>query len=390
MKGKRTIFGTLKGGNTMIRKWQYFSVMIFAASVLICAGISPVWAATLTVTSTADSGPGSLRDTIAAASPGDTIDFSVAGTITLTTGMLTIGKNLTITGPGASSLTISGNNSSTVFSISAGTAVNISGLTVSNGNAGPDDGGGILNSGTLTLTNVTISNNSAKGGGGIVNGGTLTLTNVTISNNSAEDGGGIFNFDTLTLTNVTISGNSATGNGGGIFSNFGASTLTNVTISGNSAAGVGGGILNLVGADISLRNTIVANSPSGGNCSSSITSLGHNLDSANTCGFTGTGDLINTDPHLGPLALNAPGATETMALLAGSPAIDAADPATFPPTDQRGVARPQGAGPDIGAYEYVPTPAPTSVPAMNEWGIIIFMLLAGLGSVFYMRKRKTN
>jgi hypothetical protein len=132
----------------------------------------------------------------------------------------------------------------------------------------------------------------------------------------------------------------------------------------------------------------VANNTAGGNCvgvEPLHSSLGHNLEDANTCGFTGTGDLINTNPQLGPLALNAPGTTETMALSSTSPAIDEADPVTFPSTDQRGVARPQGAGPDIGAYEYIPPPP---VPAMNEWGMIIFILLAGLGSVSYLKRRR--
>jgi predicted outer membrane repeat protein len=365
-----------------VRSFHCLILSFSAAFLFALLSFSPASAATITVTSTADSGAGSLRDAIAAASAGDTIDFNLPSpsTITLTSGYLNINKNLTITGPGATSLTISGNHTLEVFYVLAGT-VNISGLTITAGNA--FQGGGIFNIGALTLTNVTFSGNSAAGGGGIFNiGSTLTLTNVTLSGNSATaGGGGIANRGPMIMTNCTLSGNSASIGGGGILEG-GASTLTNVTLSGNSTAGQGGAIYNLTGS-ISLRNTIVANSISGGNCSGTITSLGHNLDSANTCGFAGPGDLINTDPMLGPLALNAPGRTETMALLAGSPAINAADPVTFPSTDQRGVTRPQGGAPDIGAYEYLP-----QVPAMSGWGMILFILLVGLASVSYLKRRR--
>src|SRR5437867_7453977 len=110
-------------------------------------------AATLTVTSIADSGPGSLRNAIAAAASGDTVAFGVTGAITLTTGELLIAKNLTIAGPGAASLTIqrsaaTGTPSFRIFNVRSG-IVSISGLTLSNGDADP--GGGINNNATLTL-----------------------------------------------------------------------------------------------------------------------------------------------------------------------------------------------------------------------------------------------
>ena len=152
----------------------------------------PVFANTITVTNTLDSGPGSLRDAIATAAPGDTINFSVTGTITLTSGELLINQNLTITGPGASGLAISGNFLSRVFDIGSGT-VAVSGLTIQNGSTSADPGGGIYNHGTLTLSNNTLSNNSAAIGGGIYNNGTLTVTNSTLSGNVSSDGGGIYN-----------------------------------------------------------------------------------------------------------------------------------------------------------------------------------------------------
>ena len=190
---------------------------------------------------------------------------------------------------------------------------------------------------------------------------TLTLTDSTLSGNSARRlGGGIYNFSgTLNLTNSTISGNSATGDGGGIFNNdIGTLTLASSTISGNSAS-TGGGIANIGTAD--LISTIIAGNgvSSGPDCHGSPKSLGYNLlGTSDGCSFTPTtDDLVNVDPNLGPLTDNG-GPTETHALSPGSPAIDAitladcvdteGNPVT---TDQRGVSRPQGPACDIGAYE---------------------------------------
>lgn len=259
-----------------------------------------------------------------------------------------------------------------------------------------DVGGGLCNDvgATMTLNNVTVTGNSAIGGGGIFNhvGGSATLTDVTVSGNNTQDilgGAGVYNAGTATLNRVTISGNTTGGFGGGM-ANGGVAvltdvtvsgntavsagallscsanalfclftqgsvvmtTLTNVTVAGNTATGVPGasaGGIQILNGTVRLANVIVsANTPS--NCSSSVTSLGHNLDSGATCGFGEPGDLSNTSPNLGPLQDNG-GFTLTHALLAGSPAIDAGANAGCPPTDQRGVIRPQGAACDIGAYE---------------------------------------
>ena len=161
---------------------------------------------TLAVTNLLDtgvSGDGSLRGEIAAAASGDRIVFadSLAGqTITLNPGLgpLLLNKDLTIQGPGADKLTISGNNATEVFDIPGGT-VTITGLTIADGKAS-FSGGGISNDGTLTITNSTLSDNHADysgfGGGGIVNGGTLTVCNSTLFGNTADGstGGGIYNF----------------------------------------------------------------------------------------------------------------------------------------------------------------------------------------------------
>jgi hypothetical protein len=389
-----------------------------------------VAAATIIVSNANDDGAGSLRQAINSASSGDTITFGISGTITLTGGEIVIDKDLTITGPGTTTLSVSGNNASRVLHIAGGN-VDVSHVTVTEGFSGSlggsiiiDEtgslslegtiirnniaglGGGISNQGSLTLTNVTIDRNSAEQwGGGIINTGILRVRRSTVSNNAAIIGGGLLNAASLSsggriqsgtadLENVTISGNTASDFGGGIVNsgtNIGGTVtstslvLANCTVNNNSAL-TGGGLFNQFGTT-TARNTIVANSSSGGNCDSTITSLGHNLDSSNTCAFTGTGDLINTKPLLGPLALNAPGTTQTHALLIGSPAIDTADPVIFPPIDQRGIARPQGAAPDIGAYEFVPSPTAT-VPTMTEWGMVIFMMLAGIGSLYFLSRQK--
>jgi len=113
-------------------------------------------------------------------------------------------------------------------------------------------------------------------------------------------------------------------------------------------------------ADATLKNTIVAGG-TGDTGQIVVTSLGYNLESANSCGFIAAGELFNTDPLLGPLQLNAPGSTETHGLPSGSPAIDAGSPDCPPPhTDQRGVARPKGDACDIGAFEDPVTVAASS------------------------------
>ena len=304
-------------------------------------------------------------DACPAGSGADTIELP-AGTHSLTitgsgedaaaTGDLDITADLTINGAGAATTIIDGGDLDRVFHILGGTPVQISGVTIQNGSVTALGGGGIINLGTLTLTDSAVSGNTATGvyGGGIINlgGGTLTITGSTVSGNTVSDhGGGIYNGGgTAILTNSTVSGNSG-GRGGGI-SNYSTLTMTNVTVSGNTASITGGGIWN-DGSGATLKNTIVANSPAGGDCYSlgAITSAGHNLSGDSTCGFTASGDLQNTNPLLGPLADNG-GPTQTHALLGGSPAIDAGSLDCPPPAaDQRGVARPQAPTCDIGAFE---------------------------------------
>ncbi|MFN2234535.1 MAG: choice-of-anchor Q domain-containing protein [Anaerolineales bacterium] len=231
--------------------------------------------------------------------------------------------------------------------------------TISN-NSTAQNGGGILNSGVGAIASITTtsirSNSASVAGGGAFNNGIMSISNSTLSQNQARTGGGIDHYGgNLSLINDTLSGNSVLDNGGGLY-NRAAAVLTNLTINANTAngAGTGGNIFNDT-ASLSVKNTIVADSDIDGNCFNSdgfINSLGNNLESADTCGFNAAGDFVNTQPMLGPLQNNG-GQTDTEALLAGSPAINAGTNTDCPSTDQRGVNRPQGITCDIGAYELV-------------------------------------
>ena len=173
---------------------------------------------------------------------------------------------------------------------------------------------------------------------------------------------------TLTLINSTVSGNAAgnaAGNGGGgIYNEDGTAELANSTVSSNTTTSNGGGISN-AGGTVTIDNTIVANSLAGDDCAGVITVEGNNfVESPGACVIVGSGTANGGfDPLLGPLANNG-GPTQTHALLAGSPAIDAGSADCPPPaTDQRGVARPQGPACDIGSVEVVQdtTPPDTTI-----------------------------
>ncbi len=211
------------------------------------------------VTNLLDAGAGSLRDTVAAAPAGDTITFSVAGTITLTSGRIAVDKNLTIDGGGT--ITVSGGSTSGVFrvddTLAALSVVTMRNLTVTGGGGTATDGGGILSFEDLTLDRVTVTGNSvtqpntaySSFGGGVLNsGGRLTLSNSTVTNNMSKFdatgansglGGGVASIglgSSLTITGSTISNNEARGgSGGGIFNRMGALSITNSTIANNTA-----------------------------------------------------------------------------------------------------------------------------------------------------------
>ena len=364
------------------------------------------------VNSLADPGTGgcddaecTLREAIAFAFANGTITFDPALTsggpaqITLdaTSGQLLISKNLTITGPGASLMTVRRESTAPSFRIlevaaSRDVFVTLAGLTISGGSNAT--GAGIANQGfgALTLRRMVISGNTASAsgavGGGVYTGGRLTIDSSTIADNHASGsgalGGGIFiGGGSLIVTNSTISGNSAETKGGGIFQYVGSVELTNVTLTGNSAssggamnkeasshtatlthvtvagnsASVVGGIFSLSSRPaLTLNNSIIADN-SGGNCgptNPSIADGGGNLAYPASSACVGITPVTTGDPLLGAPTINAPGITATMALGTGSAALDIALAANCPAADQRGVSRPQGAGCDAGAYEAEP------------------------------------
>jgi CSLREA domain-containing protein len=253
--------------------------------------------------------------------------------------------------------------------------------TIANNSALADRGGGIGNFNKATVILSTISGNRATGsGGGVENGGQLTLTHGTLSGNSGESGGGIHNVGGLDMTDSTLTGNTGRQTGGGIQNEYSSTALNgrvqlnNVTIAGNLAGEkipgmpAGAGVANKKPATLKLANSIIAgNRAVGGkapDCLGTLLSAGYNLvQSEDGCTLRGatTGNVVGQDAKIAPLARNG-GPTETMAVLAGSPAIDAGNPAkpgggkgACELTDQRGVTRPvNGAGKaicDIGAFE---------------------------------------
>jgi beta-glucanase (GH16 family) len=339
-----------------------------------------------TVTNTADSGSGSLRQAISDVCFGGTISFAPGlanGTISLSSGELTLTKPVTIDGAAAPGLAISGNDTVRPIVVNPTINVTIKNLTITHG-FGWQLAGGILNNGNLTLDHVQVLNNRVEadssdwwmGGAGIYNGdgSSLTLVNSTVANNHANggtNGGGIYAmFNSLViLDRSTVSGNSA--NVGGGLRTLGDLDIVNSTISDNSAYGWHGGALFHTNGIVDIRNSTIANNrgpdwaPStifigsfdaavpkliltntiiSGNqwyaCdhwtgSSVVISGGHNLVQDGTCNPVAS-DLILGDAGLGLLSDNG-GPTWTHALLPGSPALDAADDAVCPATDQRGV-----------------------------------------------------
>ena len=183
--------------------------------------------------------------------------LDLADTATTTNGSPTTHGPMTIEGPDAG-VTVSGGHKVGVFQVSAGVTASLSGLTITGGSA-TGSGGGLLNQGATTLTDCTLSGNSAApvgNGGGLYSSGSITLTDCTLSGNSAGVlGGGLLTFGTATITDCTISGNSA-GFGGGLY-NFGTATITDCTVSGNSA-GFGGGLYTRGSQPAALTDTIVA------------------------------------------------------------------------------------------------------------------------------------
>ena len=367
----------------------------------------PILGGSTLVVNTNDSGAGSLRQAVLIANNAGsaaTITFAPAlsgQTITLTSGPLTLTQAATIAGPGANLLTVSGGGSSRVFVIAGGTTVTLSGLTISDGNAGGNDGGGIRCSGTLTLTACHLKNNrtspsgsDARSGGGIygVAGSSLTIADCLFTGNVSYYGSAITHesVNEALVSNTTVNGNTSMGNySGAIVAGFGGKIrLESCTVSGNTygSPGSASAAINAWPSSVlQYRNTIVAGNSGVGftnydnGSGGTLTSLGHNLSSDASGNLTGPGDQTNTNPLLAPLG-NYGGPTQTRPPLLGSPAIDAGDDsitATFP-TDQRGFARLAGAHADIGAVEL-----PVSLVVLTNGN-------AGYGSLRYAVTYATN
>ena len=359
----------------------------------------------LVVMNTNDDGAGSLRQAIADASGGESITFdaSLSGqTIPLTSGTLLILKDMTIDGSAlASQITIDGTDNWRVFAVGGGVTAALKNLIVTGGWLNTDGGAGLVNNGTLTITNSifsyhtadnqfggailnnstgnltiigsTFSNNSAFGGGAIANYNQLTVRNSTFINNgggSTDSGGAIYTDGasgtlTQTITNNTFSGNSA--NVGGAIWSSRTQTITNSTFSGNAAhlTSNSGGAVWQDAETLNLANTIMANS-SGEDCRTQST-IGIHINNLIEDGAS-CAPSLTADPMLDTLADNG-GPTQTFALLPGSPAINAGDDTTCAAApvnnkDQRGITRPNGDHCDLGAYEHQNTSAP-NVTAFN-------------------------
>jgi predicted outer membrane repeat protein len=301
---------------------------------------------TLTITAS------TLSDNLATSSTGGAISNDIRGNLTVTHSSLIGNSARSYNGGGI------GNNQGTVT---------ITGSTLSD-NSAFFDGGGIWNNytGVLTVTNSVLSGNSARTGygGGIANQpmSHATVSNSTFSGNTASSGGALDNAaGTVTITNSTLSNNSATGGGAidnrdlGIFTN-GTVTVTSSTLSGNAATRTCGGFDEASAGSLTVRNSIVAanTAPSSPDVCGALDSQGYNLigDGTGGSGWTDT-DAAGTaddpiDPLLGRLQDNG-GPTQTAALLPGSPALNAGDPALLGTADQRGVVRRGGV--NIGAYQ---------------------------------------
>ncbi|GAP13486.1 protein containg cadherin domain [Longilinea arvoryzae] len=276
----------------------------------------------------------------------------------------------TITGGNANGLTVPDDTGGGMFIYQRNPS--LTNLTFSYNSASTMGGGLYIDNGTPALTDVSFTNNSATWGGGM-NGyaSSPILNRVTFSGNAAQSAGGgllIWSGGTTLLTNVTFSGNSATDHGGGMMIEGDSNaTLTNVTFGGNTA-NQGGGIYNSGTAPL-IRNAILWNNIAAGggaqiynSSTASVVTDGVVQDGC-PAGSTCT-NIIIADPHIGVLG-NYGGATQTIPLLLGSSAIDTGNDSFCPATDQRSIARPQGAHCDIGAYEFVNL-APTDILLSNS------------------------
>jgi hypothetical protein len=333
-----------------------------------------------------------ISHAVAEAATGDTIDVinafgTVFDNVTIPGSLTNLTIDNGVSGPAAPAV-VDGDSAGPVFTVDYGASVTISDLTIQHGVASASNGyngGGIVNAGTLTLNNDTITSNTALyGGGGVWNDGTLTVDSSTMSDNTASanpnnGGGALFNYGSATSTNDTYADNASPDGGAALFvsgtfrstgdtfsdntSTYGGAAaftggtehLSDDTLSGNTATGSGGGFFESgSGASTILSNDTVANNiaPNGGafwanavglqltgtviginyetqspyqDCAPTVTGAivdnGYNLNDDGTCGFTASTSISGVDPQLNPLG-NYGGPTQTMPPAVGSPILD--------------------------------------------------------------------
>lgn len=327
------------------------------------------------------------RGGCAAGSGDDTIRFTggLEGTIALGAALPAIQSNLTIEGPGADRLSVSGDGAHRVFRVQNG-SVTIRGLTIADGLAdGFERGGGLWLSGPahLRLEDCRVTGNAAYNGGGIaVDLGRARIERCTIDGNTTtgNSGAGILNEATLQLIDSTVSGNATVGEGrtgGGLLVGNESPTVTlvrNSTFFGN-AAPIGANVAVLEGAEAELDSTVLANPVEDVSCAGRIVSDGYNLADDASCGLLEPTDLENVEALLAPLDDDGV-PTPTHLPLPGSPLVDAGDPLDcIDGIDQRGTPRPQdGDGDgvpacDIGAVEVVPEPTGLAAVGLGLLGL---------------------
>lgn len=403
----------------LVERLWLFSRPVAALTVgLLLTG--PAAAATFTVLNLSDSGPGSLRQAVLdanAAAGADTVAFQagLAGTITLTSDEILITDSVDIAGPGASVLTIHGNDTSRIFRVQnslADVQVTVSGLTLTHGfdrfggavavfgesltlrnvvvsdNEALFSGGNVyVQAGSLTVQESTISGGVTDDGGGIaVDEGLLVIDRSTLSGNQADNGGAIHTANTLTqIVSSTISGNSASSNGGAVFGEaLSTFEVRHTTVSGNSAGSAGGSFYVQRASILALDHAIVANGTPQDlvQTESSVSALWSLIEApAGAINGLNVNNLLGIDPSLAPLADNG-GPTQTHALLPDSPALNAGNPAiaSAPATDQRGFARIVGGRVDLGSFEEQIAADALVIPSLSEIGLLVLAtLLAGIG-----------
>ncbi|MEZ4713649.1 MAG: SdrD B-like domain-containing protein [Caldilineaceae bacterium] len=468
-------------GHVLLAPIRQFVLTIYLAHFFSPLFLPAAHIATIAVCASGGDYP-TISTAIQNAAPGDVLSIC-AGTYPEN---LVIDQNITLEGEVAGSVIIDGQSRGRVITLGANAVVTLRNLTIVNGLALDENGGGILNAGALVVEMSTIRNNMARNsatgaqaGGGIYNSGVLQLINSLVLNNLIEEpapaanvgqGGGIFNSGSAQIMESVVRGNGANGQGGGIYSSgalqierseinangadatqgggvfssgllemtdsvvhdnlaftegglalAGPTTIQRSTIYNHdaplaSALGVAAGeqVVRIVnstisgnqnnhpvlqgavvvsGGQVEISNSTLANNPGGNlsgaaqisnsifvadeagiNCTGAIPiSLGHNLESGTTCGFIQSSDRQNANADLLPLESNSVGLTPLHPLGAASQAVDAGDcSGGMILTDQRGVARPQGAACDIGSYEKIAatTPSPTPTEAIPATPVI--------------------